>query len=365
MNEQTINLLRDITERVGWKVTKKIVGEPLGVTSVGLDPFIARLQASENVDQEAVSTHIGEVWQNLLLSGTRLVKLYKLQPEEVQTLRENINTLEKDDSVFCESYPYPLSKEALFAADTDLHFLETTFSVVNQVSLETTILTSKAYYTETIELDATHLSDAGLVLRSNGGEIKCKTREVTQCFNTVMILPELHLLALTVDLSVMPRSESERQQFLLDQFIRTTAGLTLPAPIDLFGLVQEMYEQTDGRISQMSFLTSDGNTSSLKLRPGESCLRSDSYHHGGEKASPILTKYKLGKIWDLTDSASQVSPVELILPGKRAMIDKPNSHLYDAIIDSCSSIEHILFVINKMLESLSSIQRKRATTEAA
>ncbi|EHL8247832.1 hypothetical protein KE430_004011 [Escherichia coli] len=365
MNEQTINLLRDITERVGWKLTKKIVGEPLGVTSVGLDLFIARLQATEDVDQEAVSTHIGEVWQNLLLSGTRLVKLYKLEPEEVQTLRENINALERDESVFCESYPYPLPKDVLLAADTDLHFLETTFSVVNKVSLETTILTSKAYYTETIELDATHLSDAGLALRSNGGEIKCKTREVTQCFNTIMILPELHLLALTVDLSVMPRSESERQQFLLDQFIRTTTGLTLPAPIDLFGLVQEMYEQTDGRISQMSFLTSDGNTSSLKLRPGESCLRSDSYHHGGEEASPILTKYKLGKIWDLTDSASQVFPVELILPGKRAMIDKPNSHLYDAIIDRCSSIEHILFVINKMLESLSSIQRKRATDEAA
>ncbi|ENE9925158.1 hypothetical protein ABPC85_004830, partial [Escherichia coli] len=155
MNEQTINLLRDITERVGWKLTKKIVGEPLGVTSVGLDPFIARLQATEDVDQEAVSTHIGEVWQNLLLSGTRLVKLYKLEPEEVQTLRENINALERDESVFCESYPYPLPKDVLLAADTDLHFLETTFSVVNKVSLETTILTSKAYYTETIELDAT------------------------------------------------------------------------------------------------------------------------------------------------------------------------------------------------------------------
>lgn len=82
---------------------KKIVGEPLGVTSVGLDPFIARLQATEDVDQEAVSTHIGEVWQNLLLSGTRLVKLYKLEPEEVQTLRENINALERDESVFAKA----------------------------------------------------------------------------------------------------------------------------------------------------------------------------------------------------------------------------------------------------------------------
>lgn len=365
MNEQTVNLLKDITERVGWKLTKKIVGEPLGVTSVGLDPFIARLQATVETEQEAVAAHIGGVWQNLLLSGTRLVKLYKLQANEIQTLRNAIASLDRDDSLFCQKYPYPLSREELLTADTVLHFLETASTIFNQVSLETTILTSKAYYTETIELDASHLSDSGLVLRSNGGEIKCKTREVTQCFNTVMILPELQLVALTIDLSVMPRSESERQQFLLDQFVRNASGLTFPSPIDLFGLVQEMYEQVDGRISQMAFLTSDGNTSSLKLRPGESCLRTDSYHHGGEEASPILTKYKLGKIWDLTDSASQSFPIELILPGKRAMIDKPNSHLYDAIIDRCSSVEHILFVIKKMLESLESLQRKRGAAEAA
>ncbi|APY64633.1 hypothetical protein ABSP09_004621 [Salmonella enterica subsp. enterica serovar Typhimurium] len=365
MNEQTVNLLKDITERVGWKLTKKIVGEPLGVTSVGLDPFIARLQATVETEQEAVAAHIGGVWRNLLLSGTRLVKLYKLQANEIQTLRNAIVSLNRDDSLFCQNYPYPLSREELLTADTDLHYLETVSTVFNGVSLETSILTSKAYYTETIELDASHLSDSGLVLRSNGGEIKCKTREVTQCFNTVMILPELQLVALTIDLSVMPRSESERQQFLLDQFVRNVSGLTFPSPIDLFGLVQEMYEQVDGRISQMAFLTSDGNTSSLKLRPGESCLRTDSYHHGGEEASPILTKYKLGKIWDLTDSASQIFPIELILPGKRAMIDKPNSHLYDAIIDRCSSVEHILFVINKMLESLTSLQRKRGAAEAA
>ncbi|HBQ2535124.1 TPA: hypothetical protein L7T56_004078 [Klebsiella pneumoniae] len=365
MNEQTFNLLKDITERLGWKQTKKIVGEPLGVTSVGLDLFIERLQGTEEAQQVRVAEHIDSVWHNLLLSGTRLVKLYKLQPDEIQTLRTAIASIERDDSLFSQNYPYPLSREQLLTADTDLHFLETTSLSLNQVSIETTILTSKAYYTETIELDASHLSDSGLVLRSNGGEIKCKTREVTQCFNTVMILPELQLVALTIDLSVMPRSESERQQFLLDQFVRNASGITFPSPLDLFGLVQEMYEQADGRISQMAFLTSDGNTSSLKLRPGESCLRTDSYHHGGEEASPILTKYKLGKIWDLADSSSRSFTVELVLPGKRAMIDKPNSHLYDAIIDRCSSVEHIVFIINKMLDSLASIQRKRGAAEAA
>ncbi|WP_241609027.1 hypothetical protein [Rosenbergiella australiborealis] len=365
MDKQTEGLLKNITERIGWKLAKNIVGRPLGVTSIGLSPLIERLQSLEENKQKKVAEHIGAVWQNLLLSGTRLIKLYKLQSDEIRTIRNTISSLNRDDSSFCRNYPYPLSKEDLISADTDLHFLDTSATNVNQISLETTLLTSKAYYTETIELDSSHLSDTGLVLRSNGGEIKCKTREVTQCFNTIIVLPELELIALTVDLSVMPRAESERQQFLLEKFIRVTTGIVLPLAIDLFGLVQEMYEQGDGRVSQMAFLTSDGNTSSLKLRPGESCLRADSYHHGGEEASPILTKYKLGKIWDLADSDYQSLPVELVLPGKRAMIDKPNSHLYDAIIDNCSSIEQIIFIIKKMLDSLASIQRKRDADQAA
>lgn len=361
MNEQSTQLLKDITDRIGWKAVRNVVGKPLGLTAVGLDPFVERIVGSQPQEHDRIRTHIDAIWRSLILSGTRLVKLYKLEESELVNIQTSLSSLQKDESLFSQNYPYPLSREQLLGADTDLHYVDTVSSIVQQHQIETTILTSKAYYTETIDLDASHLSDSGLVLRSNGGEIKCKTREVTQCFNTIMVLPSLGLLAVTIDLSVMPRTESERQQYLVDQFIRDTTGTVLSAPIDLFDLVQEMYEQVDGRVSQIAFLTSDGNTSSLKLKPGQNCLRTDSYHHGGEEASPILTKYKLGKIWDLTDSTSQPFSVELVLPGKRAMIDKPNSHLYDAVIDKCTTIEQTFFVINKMLDSLDIIQARRAT----
>ncbi|EPE7163204.1 hypothetical protein ACSMAE_000486 [Cronobacter sakazakii] len=366
MYEQTTNTLKDITERIGWKAVKKILGTPLGITAVGLDPFITRVHeiASREEDQD-VHGLINSVWHSLLLSGTRLVKLYKLDEEILLQIQSCLSLQQPDQSSFCQAYPLPLSREQLLAADTDLHYVETVTSIVNQQQVQTTVVTAKAYYTDIVELDASHLSDAGLELRANGGEIKCKTRDVTQCFNTIMIIPSQGILALTVDLSVLPRNESERQQFIVDQYVRTVTGVTLPAPMDLFGLVQEMYEQQDGRISQMAFLTSDGNTSALKLKPGQSCLRTDSYHHGGETASPILTKYKLGKIWDLQESTSHTLSVELVLPGKRAMIDKPNSHLYDAIIDKCQSVDQLFFVIKKMLDALDSIRRRRLADTAA
>ncbi|MCU6326091.1 hypothetical protein KSU19_00365 [Enterobacter quasiroggenkampii] len=381
MREQTPNTLRDITERLGWTSTKKILGQEFGVTAVGLAPFVERLAGLREDDGREVDVDgvVDTLWRKLLLSGTRLVKLYNLDQDILLQIQSSLSSQEPDQSEFCVSYPIPLSKEQLYGADTDLHYVETVTSLIStaydienpngsleqNVQIETTILTSKAYYTDIIELDASHLSEAGLELRSNGGEIKCKTRDVTQCFNTVMVIPAHNILALTVDLSVMPRSESERQQYLVEQFIRAVTGVTLPPPIDLFCLVQEMYEQRDGRVSEMSFITSDGNVSSLKLKPGQSCLRSDSYHHGGESASPILTKYKLGKLWDLRQSASLTLPVELVLPGKRAMIDKPNSHLYDAVIDRCSNIEQVYFVIGKMLISLNNIKKKLAEASTA
>ncbi|MGJ7468801.1 hypothetical protein [Kosakonia cowanii] len=366
MHEQTTQTLRDITERLGWKTVKKLLGPKFGLTAVGLDPFINRLeQVTDDEGIKNIEGVVNTVWQDLVLSGTRLVKLYRIEPKILLKIQSSLAAQHQDQSIFTQAYPIPLSREQLLVADSDIHYLETVTNVVNDKQIDTTIVTSKAFYTDIIELDASHLSDAGLQLQANGGEIKCKTRDVTQCFNTIMVIPSESLLVLTVDLSVLPRSESERQQYLVDQYVRSVTGITLPAPLDLFSLVQEMYEQIDGRISEISFLTSDGNASSLKLKPGQSCLRTDSYHHGGETASPILTKYKLGKIWDLEQAPAQFLSVELILPGKRAMIDKPNSHLYDAVVDKCSSIDQISFVIKKMLDSLESIRLKRAASKVA
>lgn len=210
-----------------------------------------------------------------------------------------------------------------------------------------------------IELDPTHLSDAGMELRANGGEIKCKTRQVTQCFNTIMLMPAEKILILTIDLSILPRSESQPQQYLVAKFIKKEAGVILNNPLELFGSIQDLYEKVDGRISHVSFITSDGNTSSLKLKPSQKCLRQDVYHHSGESTSPILTKFKLGKIWDLPQSSSHILSVELILPGKRTMLDNPRIRLHEAIAKNCNNIDSIIFIVEKILDSVKSCEEKR------
>jgi len=356
MLEQTI---RNINSRFGWRNTRKLLGSSLGITAAGLDPFIERMNNA--VQQDAtLKLVIDDFWKELIFSGTRLLTLYKLEDDDVSKIQSAFSLLKADESTFIKSYPAPLSKEELLSADTEIHFAELRLDIINQKQIETAVLVSKAYYTEVIELDQTHLSDAGMELRANGGEIKCKTRQVTQCFNSVMLLPSEKLLIQTVDLSILPRSESQYQQHLVQKFVREHAGISLNKPIELFGSIQDLYEKIDGRVSHVSFITADGNTSSLKLKPSQQCLRRDSYHHGGEAASPILTKFKLGKIWDLKQSTSQILSVELTLPGKRTMLDNPKQRLYEAIASNCNNIESIVFIVEKILESVKSCEAKKA-----
>ncbi|ECF2231847.1 hypothetical protein E1628_23785 [Salmonella enterica subsp. enterica serovar Kentucky] len=356
MLEQTV---RNINSRFGWRNTRKLLGSSLGITAAGLAPFIERMNHAVQQDA-ALKLVIDEFWKGLIFSGTRLLTMYRLEDNDVAKIQSAFSLLKKDESSFLKAYPAPLSKEELLAADTDIHFAELKLDIINEKQIETAVLVSKAYYTEVIELDQTHLSDAGMELRANGGEIKCKTRQVTQCFNSVMLLPSEKLLIQTVDLSVLPRSESQYQQHLVHKFVKEHAGINLNKPIELFGSIQDLYEKIDGRVSHVSFITADGNTSSLKLKPSQQCLRRDSYHHGGEAASPILTKFKLGKIWDLKQSTSQILSVELTLPGKRTMLDNPKQRLYEAIASNCNNIDSIVFIVERILESVKSCEAKKA-----
>lgn len=361
MPEQTV---RNINSRFGWRNTRKLLGSSLGVTAPGLTPFLEKISNVVQKDS-ALKAVIDEFWKGLIFSGTRLLTLYRLEDEDVAKIQSMLSHLKKDESMFVKAYPAPLSTEELMVADIDLHFAELRQDIFHKQQIDTAILVSKAYYTEIIELDQTHLSDAGMELRANGGQIKCKTRQVTQCYNSIMLMPSEKLLIQSVDLSVLPRSESLQQQHLLQKFVREQAGVSLNKPIELFASIQDLYEKIDGRISHVSFITADGNTSSLKLKPSQQCLRSDSYHHGGEAASPILTKFKLGKTWDLQQNASQLLSVELTLPGKRTMLDNPNLRLYEAIASNCNNIEAIVFIIQKILESIKTCETKRAKAKPA
>ncbi|EKN5029786.1 MULTISPECIES: hypothetical protein [Yersinia] len=343
--------IRLINDRIGWKLTRSLLGGEHGITAQGLDPFIMRFTEAADGNDE-LSDSIDTFWDNLIFSGNRLLRIFRVQDEELSRIHESLLGLTPDESSFNINYPSPISNDELNAADMSMHFAENRQFIIKEKQVFASVILSKAYYTQTFELESSHLSDAGLQLRANGGEIKCKKRMVTQCYNNIIILPASNLVITAVDLSTLPISDAEAQQNRLEHFIQDTTTVALRNPINLFPAINSMYSARDGRISAVTFLTSDGNSSSLKLTPTQRCLREDSYHHGGEIASPVLTKYKLGKIWDIRYEQDRNVSIELTLPGKRAMLDNPNKALINAVANNSPSLGCLLLIINNLMNSL-------------
>lgn len=347
--------IRNINSRIGWRITRNILGKECGITAQGLSPFIERMLSQTATDQ-SLEKKIDDFWRGLIFSGTRLLKIFPLTSSEMSKVQASLLAQSPDSSLFNHAYPAPLSTHELHSADMELHFAEVSDTLYGETQLISSVILSKAYYTEIIELDGSHLSDAGMQLKAEGGEIKCKRREITQCFHNILLIPSKNILIMSVDLSSLPRGESAPQQVLLEAFIRNIAKIRLSRPLDLFPAIASMYDSVDGRISAMTFLTGDGNGSSLKLKPSQQCLKRDSYHKGGVSAGSVLTKFRLGKTWDVTIGGTNHSAsIELTLPGKRAMLDDPKKHLFEAIITDCPTLSCVLFAIERLMDSLPAI----------
>lgn len=349
--------IKNINARIGWRMTRNLLGKECGITALGPGLFIERAvnQSSKDV---SISSKIDKFWRHLIYSGDRLIKIYPLNPVEMSKVQSALLNHKADNSSFNQSFPVPISTSELAVADQNLHFAEASSFIYDSHNVISSALLSKAYYTEIIELDGSHLSDAGLELKANGGQIKCKQRQMTQCFHNVFLVPSAQILIMSLDLSSLPRSESSSQQVLLEAFIRKIAKIKLPKPINLFPAVSDLYEKPDGRISSITFLTGDGNGSTLKLKPGQSCLKGDKYHKGGVSAGSVLTKYKIAKTWDIPMSGNSLASIELTLPGKRVMLDDPKKHLHDATISNCPTVECLLFTVKRLMASLPPISFK-------
>ncbi|WP_188009239.1 hypothetical protein [Grimontia hollisae] len=351
MSDQLVNSVDSIYERIGFPTMRTTLGSICGITATGRDPFKSKLRSQLSSD-ETLERKVNDYWLNLLLGGQRLASIYpSIGIENLVQIDSFFTSAEKDQSEFSKKYPQILSESELLEADSDLHFCE--YREDAQSGIKTAIFTNKAYFTSTEELDASKLNDDGKELKQQGAEILCKQRIVTQCFHTVKIDLERKLLISTVDMSKLPRSEAASQRGKINSFLRRELNISIGSAKNLFPAVDKLYQQADGRVSLLSFLTSDGNADTLKLphKFSKKCIKLDNYHKAGEEATKVITKYRIGKLWDISYGEDMSIAVGLTLPGLRNMLDT-TAPLHELITENCTNFQETMFVINKLLSAL-------------
>ncbi|HDO1322528.1 TPA: hypothetical protein P2R03_004080 [Aeromonas veronii] len=345
--------IQNIYDRIGWNITRGDLGSLLSVTSRSVEQFKARVTAvvEKNPDFEKI---IDQYWYNLIYSGNKITKIYSFKGRraELVEIKDYLYSSERRPNVsYWDAFPYPLDNSDLLACDNIQRFHSIKEYALDDRKVDVALFLSAEKYTATFDVEPSHLSESGRALLENSVEIIYRQRAVTQCYNVVIIDIENETLMLSVDFTKLPRTETSKQFAGLGRRIRRS-GISLGEPINLFPAISKLYSTDDGRISMVSFITSDGNASSLNLKADQTCLNSDAYHHGGEMASGIITNFKIEKLWNVELKGGNQGAIGVALLGKKAMLDMVSEKLSDAIIIDTTVLRHKMFIIDRLMEAL-------------
>ncbi len=348
--DQKINVIYD---RIGWNTLRSQLGGTIGVTAISRREFTDRAVNKSRQDV-SIAKSVDDFWTNLIIGGSRFIRVYELENAEVKKVHDWLSSTSITNNAFTNKFPYPLDASQLESLELENNLMELIHfdAADNSTNRAGGLFCSKAYYTTSMELDSNYLSDDGKELLNNGGEIIMRKRHVTQCFNLIYCDLDTNQIWLAIDGSVLPRTEASPQFASLRRLVLEGSGVELDHAVNLMPAVDELYTRADGRITSMGFITPDGNTSNIKLKRSQDCLRQDVYHRGGEDAAKILAKFRLGKAWEIQTDAQKPNPVAIELPGRRAMLDNVDDRLIEVHTFNCLDFKDLSFLINKTLDTL-------------
>lgn len=337
--------IRFIHSKLGWINTRKQLGSRLQITASGLAPFIAK--AEEKVaDKPAFANIIDSFFQKILLGGAHCVRVFSVS-EGTEPQIESIFSQAVEENEFTATYPLPLEKPELENAPMSVTLVEKQEIEFNDSSFPVNIYCNKAYFTSTDKLEPSFLNDDGIELLNDGALITCKKRHTVQCYSFVFYDKIKKQLILGVDVSQLPRAEVGKVFSSLVNHITPMYRIRLKTAQNYFSAVQPLYTNRDGFVTSVGFLTPDGNTSGMRAKKAESCLKVDSYHKGGEDAAKVLTKFRLTKAWKIENDDTE-NFISISLPGNKFMLNDPLKKLDELCTQDCLGLTDIIFMIDKV-----------------
>lgn len=292
-----------------------------------------------------------EAYFEYLLCGERAVKLYKIEDEKLKQLIAAIQNYEPEDSIFAESFPYPLSNERLAEADntTALIYIYEDTSFINIV------FCTKRFITERRELSLDELSIEAQNDLCAYDEIIAVKHNMKQCFDVVTVCKDDGFIEIRIDLnggissddiSLASANISKVFRNLCSELVgeELIGGI----PINFFPLIDRMYEAPEGRVCELGFTTDTASIKHEKMRKKDICLRSEDYHRAGKEAVHHITPYRLGVCWTMEIAEGIESKPELLLPGNFRILGRPEQYLGEAVINNCCGLDDYHFVIRKL-----------------
>ncbi|MCX9456693.1 hypothetical protein GOU96_06155 [Vibrio sp. R-1] len=350
MNYTAIEKFELLVTRLSFSVARKLLSDSLGFSAQGIEPFKQKISDRLATDP-SISVKIDDIWMDVVFGGNRQITIYKdVSNTKFNSLDSHFSTLAagltQSNHPYVTNYPFPVDESTLSSCNTDLIFCHySTMPVVNGRTIKCAVFSNKAYFTKTEPLQRSQLSAAGLAQISQDAQLFCKRRVSTQCFHAVILDSQNNNVYIAIDISALPSAEGSLEFHKLRSYLLGQASVNLVQGENLFRAISSLYDESDGRIHSVSFVTEDGNTDSIKLPSLASggCIKNDNYHAAGENAASTLAKFRIIKLWDIGDMT-----VAAELHGKRAMLLN-NGRLEKVIIHNGTKLSEIIYVLDKVL----------------
>jgi hypothetical protein len=349
-----VNLLLDsLRNRVPWPTMRailKMCDLPMGR---GWDDTIQRLIAKSEGENgvEDNFNKLQELYSNHLLVGEKAIKLFCVERQKINRLIASFQSRRVEETVFHETFPFPLPEERLKEIENSPPKLVEIKDFNDNLAL---IFCTKRFFTERVEINPEELRGEAKKDLGDYDELIGIKRYTRQFFDVIVLWKEKELVEIRVDIAQgMPPPERSRA-FIettnsFNSFGREILGIQtlLEKPINLFPLIDSLYESNEGKVGELAFTTDEGSTKVEKMRRGDVDLRAETYHKAGKRAVDHITPYRLAILWKFPISEKIETQPELFLPGQVRTLSS-EQQLDEAIVRKCSSLIDYYFVFEKI-----------------
>tara|TARA_Y100000052_G_scaffold25338_1_gene28758 strand:- start:1561 stop:2640 length:1080 start_codon:yes stop_codon:yes gene_type:complete len=315
-----------------------------GITAQSWDKLI--LKSEEVADSFLPDLNI--IFQEILLVGSKVYSMYKLDEAETQKLEKYIASLNSTNTTFGESYPLAIDDDKLSQGSRNNEFMASFTTEINDKKLQVVQYCCRAIYRKTSEVALSELKDSAKEKFEDGSveSIKVTSKLNTQLFNSLIYNKTDSYLLIGADTSELSAAtDTEAALVRLKTNLKQHFKFKLPAPINLFPKIEDMYIEPNGRVTKVEFITPSDSINSLSIKPGDRDVRNDSYHKAGEQEVDALDKFKIEKAWDFIFGSHerQISPT-IALNGNKKLL-----HAADTLdlfyVKECPTIKHLVTIV--------------------
>lgn len=343
--------LDTLLSRFNFNYTKSQINLVMATTARSKNAFkdnvLSVIASNQNLQQK-----VNELGLLALQLDSRQVELFDITDTSVQTALNSlfINVQLSTEPLINDAFPFPIDdKTKLSKLDTNTIYSITSDTVsLGNDSYNRLVVSSVVENVIEEPVPANHLSKTGQTQQIADTIYTMKKKVRVQLFHVVYWCSALSKLILSVDRNIMSHRASQDQLFILRRFLmlnRVDCGNA----INIFGVIEPLYNSPDGYITKLGHVTTDGNPVRIPLKSLQKCLKQDNYHQAGEVGGYVHAKFSVSKKWELSlDGTDRFVDVEVGLAGHPKMLDTAQP-LTDFSINKPKRLEDFNFAIDKIL----------------